>query len=253
MINNKELFNFDQDQEPSEPTNDLTSPEDSEFKFPIKLLYQIIIAFCCLILILVVSHSNYPLMKWINQRLHSAINTSMEDTFGRISKSGLIQMIITNADNLIRLEDITKNINSTEYSITEKEKKIFQNSVWLVQGSITKGYGWRYDPDNKIREFNSGVEMTAIPNAMVLAIADGVITEIKHQPKKGWEIKISHSDGWSSTYYYLGQVNVKIGQMVKAGDPIANIGRPNQEKGSIILLEIKNYDQPVDPLSILVS
>jgi murein DD-endopeptidase MepM/ murein hydrolase activator NlpD len=253
MMNNKDLYHFDQEQDSTELDPELTSPENSKFSFLTKLLHQTIIAICCLILILTFYHSKLPWLQWVSNRMHSAVNASQEDTFGRISSSKLFKTIITNATNLVRLEEITKGLAGQETLPKEQEKKIFSNSVWPVQGSITKGYGWRYDPANKTREFNSGVEITAVPDTSVLAIADGTIAEIKHQPGNGWEIVINHGDGWSSTYYYLGVVNAKVGQMVKAGDPIAQIGRPDQEKGPTLLLEIKDYDQPIDPLSLLVS
>ena len=142
--------------------------------------------------------------------MHSAVNSTMEDTFGRIGRLKLLKTMITNTNNLVRLEEITKSITNSEPSIKDQEKKIFINSVWPVQGSITKGYGWRYDPSSKVNEFNSGVEITAVPDTKVLAIADGTITEIKHQPSNGWEIVINHGDGWSSIYHYLGGVNAKL-------------------------------------------
>jgi murein DD-endopeptidase MepM/ murein hydrolase activator NlpD len=253
MINNKEIYQFDSEPDSTELEPELSSPEEPEATFPAKLLYQTIVSICCLILLLTISHSQLHWLQWVNERLHSAVNSSMEDTFGRIADSKLLKTIITNTNNLVRLEEITKSITNSEYSLKDQEKKIFINSVWPVQGSITKGYGWRYDPSNKVKEFNSGVEITAVPDTKVLAIADGTITEIKHQPSSGWQIVISHGGGWSSIYYYLGQVNAEVGQKVKAGDPIAQIGRPDQEKGPVLLLEIKEYDQPVDPLSLLVS
>jgi hypothetical protein len=255
MINNKELYSFGPEPGPAEPQTELNSQEEAytEFNFITKLLHQTIITVCCLILLLTISHVNMPWSRWIKDRIHFAIHSSQEMTFGRIGNSRLWQTMVTNAGNLVRLEEITKNLTEPEIAVTSPVKKIFLNSVWPVQGSITKGYGWRYNPVSKMREFNAGIEITAIPNTVVLAIADGTIGAIKHQPGMGWQIVINHGDGWSSYYYYLGLVNVMVGQKVKAGDPVAQISRPDQDKGPALLLEIKEYGQPVDPLSILVS
>jgi murein DD-endopeptidase MepM/ murein hydrolase activator NlpD len=253
MIRNSELYSLEPKKDSTELPPESHSSEDSNFKFLSTLLYQTIIATCSLIILLTLSRGNLPWFNWIKDRMHSAINASQADTFGRIGDSKLWHTIITNTGNLVRLEEITKKIADPGFEIKNQVSQVFLDSVWPVQGSITKGYGWRYDPIEKIKEFHTGIEISAAPDAIVLAVADGTITEIKHQPGTGWQIIISHADGWSSSYSYLGLVNVKVSQRVKAGDAIAQINRPDQDKGSILLLEIKEYDKSVDPLSLLAS
>ncbi|HBF38211.1 MAG TPA: hypothetical protein DDW50_12925, partial [Firmicutes bacterium] len=254
---------FDAETEPAEPTLESNSPEEPNFKLFSTLLYQTIITISCLILLLTFSHSRQPWLVWVKERMHAAITSSSANTFGKITNSKLWKSMIGNVGNLVRLEAITKNqfarqnvaddMDVTASLEKKQAHQVFQNSVWPVQGSIVKGYGWRYDVIRKTKNFQPGIEISALPDSTVLAVADGIITEIKHQPAQGWQIVVSHNNGWSSNYFYLGSVQVKIGQKVKAGDPIAQINRPDQEKGPILLLEIKDYDQSVDPLSLLAS
>ncbi|HBE77240.1 MAG TPA: hypothetical protein DDW65_05595 [Firmicutes bacterium] len=264
MIQNKELYSFDPELDPvsvstpnpdsdSDPNStstteqsELFAAEDSDFHFFNNLLYQTIVAICFLIMTLVISHSGLSWMNWACNRLHSAIETSQQETFGRISQSQLWKELIGNMSNLVRLEEITK-----KFEQPSSPKNIFTNSVWPIQGSITKGYGWQYDSDRKNRTFNSGIEITALPDTLVFAIADGTVSEVNHQAGRGWQLIINHGNGWSSSYNYLGLVKVKVGQTVKAGDTIAQISRPDQERGSILWFEIQEYDRPVDPLSVL--
>lgn len=251
MINNNDLYEFHEEQDSSEIEVETSQLGSLEYTYSNRLLYQTIISICCLIAILFISRSRLTPLQWADAHLHQAINASTEETFGHISDSKFFHSIISNASNLVRLEEITKGLSATENP--EPGLKIFRNSVWPVQGSIVKGYGWRYNPVNKIREFSSGVEISALPDAEVMAVADGTIIEINHQPETGWQIVINHGDGWCSIYHYLGQVKVKVGQLVKVGELIGEIGRPNQEKGPLLLLEIKKDDQVIDPLSVLVS
>ncbi len=263
MIENKDLYSFEQEIDSSEQNPESNSLDDSNFKFFSTLLYQTIIAFTCLILLLTLSHSNFQLLQWTRERMHTAINASSENTFGKITGSKLWKSMIASTGNLVRLEEITKNqftkdniFDNSDVAVSSENKharQIFQNLVWPVQGSIVKGYGWRYNTVHKTKEFQPGIEISAIPDSTVLAVADGIITEIKHQSEEGWKIVISHNGGWSSNYFYLGPVQVRVGQKVKAGDTIAQINRPDQDKGPILLLEIKEYDQSVDPLSLLAS
>jgi murein DD-endopeptidase MepM/ murein hydrolase activator NlpD len=263
MIENKDLYSFEPETDSTEETPESNSLEDSNYKFFTTILYQTIIAFTCLILLLTLSHSNFQWFQWAREKMHTAINASSENTFGKITNSKLWKTVIASTGNLVRLEEITKNqltkenfIENSDVTVSTEKKQSrpsFQNSVWPVQGSIVKGYGWRYDAIRKTKEFQPGIEISALPDSAVLAVADGTITEIKHQPEVGWEIVISHNNEWSSNYFYLGPVQVKVGQKVKAGETIAFINRPDQDKGPILMLEIKEYDKPVDPLSILAS
>jgi murein DD-endopeptidase MepM/ murein hydrolase activator NlpD len=264
MIYNKELYSFDSDPDPvsastpelnSTSTSTTDQPEsitadDSAFHFFNNLLYQTIVATCFLIMVLIISHSSLTWTNWAYNRLHSAVEATQQNTFGRISQSQLWQNLIGDMSNMVRLEEITKKFERESFP-RNYGGRVFLNSVWPVQGSITKGYGWQYNSDRKNRIFNSGMEITALPDTLVLAIADGTVSEIIHQTGRGWQLVINHGNGWSSSYNYLGLVKVKVGQKVKAGDTIAQISRPDQEQGSILWLEIKEYDRPVDPLSVL--
>ncbi|MGE5582639.1 MAG: M23 family metallopeptidase, partial [Bacillota bacterium] len=198
MIKNEELYDFQAEPNTTGPDTEPTPSAEPESRFPSKFLYQTIVSICCLILLLAVSSSQSPWLQWVGARIHSAVNTSMEDTFGRLSQSGFVRRLITNAGNLVRLEEITKTLSNQE--LGNPEATMFQRTVWPVQGSIIKGYGWRYNSANKTREFNSGVEITALPDAPVLAIADGTVSKIIHDPEDGWEIVLKHDEGWTSNY-----------------------------------------------------
>ncbi len=263
MIENKDLYSFEQETDSPEQAPESDSLDDSNFKLFSTILYQTIIAFTCLILLLTLSHSNYQWLRWARDKIHTAINASSENTFGRIANSRPWKSLLASTGNLVRLEEITKNQFSMEnpadtsdiaVSTGKKQtRQIFQNSVWPVQGNIVKGYGWRYDEIHQTKKFHPGIEISAQPGSTVLAVADGIISEVRHQPGEGWQIAINHSERWSSSYFYLGPVQVKVGQRVNAGDTIAQINRPDQDQGPILLLEIKEYAQSVDPLSLLTS
>lgn len=256
MIKNSELYDFDKEHSPTESDPDSSSIDESNLTeeamppFFIKLLFQSIVTIGCLILLLILTKSDFPWAQWAVKRFHYAVNASTEDTFGWISRTKLYQSIVTNAGNLVRVEEVAKNISPEN---TFKERQKLTNPVWPVQGNIIKGYGWRYNENQKTREFSTGILISATPGTPVMAIADGTIIRLNHQPEQGWEVIIDHGDGWSSVYHYLGNTNIAVGQVVKTGQPIAKIGRPGQEKGPILLLEIREYEQPIDPLSVLAS
>ena len=91
MINNNELYHFNSKPDSTKLDPQLTSPEDSDFSFFTKLIYQTIIAICCLILLLTFYHSNLPWLQWISNRMHSAVNAPKWKFLGRLGNTQLFK------------------------------------------------------------------------------------------------------------------------------------------------------------------
>jgi murein DD-endopeptidase MepM/ murein hydrolase activator NlpD len=251
MIDNKRLYEFNEEDDPVETDDGVRDQDGSGSGSPGRIIYQMITSVLCLILIIVICKSSLPWFQWARGRIHSAINASTEATFGRISNSPAVKSLLENGKNLVQLQEITKKFTNPNVSFQGME--VFQNSVWPVQGSITRGFGWGNQTSGHPGDFSSGVEISAPRGADVFAVAGGEIADISYQPQLGWQIVLNHGSGLKSIYHYLDQIRVKTGQTVKAGQIIAKIGGRDQGAGSKLFLELTRYEQPFDPLSVLVN
>ncbi|MGW3192677.1 M23 family metallopeptidase [Streptomyces ardesiacus] len=75
-------------------------------------------------------------------------------------------------------------------------------------------------------------------------------------PAYGNAIVIKHGNGTYSQYAHLSKINVKIGQVVKAGQSIAKSGNTGNSSGPHLHFEIRttpNYGSAVDPVAFLKS
>ena len=248
MINNNELYSFSETEEEitRESAEQVEEQPEQESVKPSKIIYQTITVFLSLILTIFVCKTDVPWSSWLRTQLHTAINASADSTFGQLWRIPAIHQIIQNSRNLIRLEHVT-DLSSPVSS--EPKKSFFRNSLWPpVTGSITKGFGWQYNPISRTNEFFKGVEISAMPGSSVYAVADGEIAEIDNRPQEGWRITINHGSGWKSVYSNLEQVVGSVGQQIKAGTIVAYMGKINN---TVLRLELYNVGKPVDPISVL--
>ena len=88
--------------------------------------------------------------------------------------------------------------------------------------SATHGFKWDVRPD-----VHSGIDVLAPVGYPVLAAADGKVTNseyLSEKRTKGIKITVAHSGNLVTQYHHLSASHVEIGQLVKRGDHIANVG-----------------------------
>lgn len=246
MIENRQLYSFDDDEKDLPP---IVVPDENEANpqnsFPLRLISHIITSFICLILVLILCETKLSGASWVRTKLHTAINASTEDTFGYLSNTQFIKNVVKNSGNLIHLEEITKNSTSKLFFPGLRAGDTFNFTIWPVQGRISQNFGWQENSNNNGRQFNQGIEFTTDQNTAVAAITDGEVISITENPKDGATIILGHGNGWISTYRLLDRIQVRVGQAVKEGGMMA------RTFGNKVILEIRHDDEPVDPLTVI--
>lgn len=101
---------------------------------------------------------------------------------------------------------------------------------------------------------HSGVDIASEMGTPVLAIADGVVSQVATDTMMGSIIKIRHEGGIESIYANLEEgTNLKVGDKLKAGDAVGKIGATALaeclEKPHLHLEVLKNGEH-IDPLSL---
>jgi murein hydrolase activator len=122
---------------------------------------------------------------------------------------------------------------------------------WPVRGQVLYQFG----PDRRpggVTLRRNGIGISAQPGTAVQAVGAGTVMVARPMEGFGPGVVLSHGGGYYSLYLYLGEIRVREGQDVAAGDVLGTVGR-GPEEGSHLYLQIHVPVQgrtptPVDPL-----
>ncbi|MEW6523220.1 MAG: M23 family metallopeptidase [Bacillota bacterium] len=117
--------------------------------------------------------------------------------------------------------------------------------TWPLNGPITSRFGWRR------LGWHNGVDIGAPMGTPIKAADGGMVTFAAAHGGYGNMIIIDHGerDGKQITtaYAHLSKFAVRVGQQVKAGDVIGNVGNTGRSTGPHLHFEVRIDGQPVDP------
>jgi len=116
---------------------------------------------------------------------------------------------------------------------------------WPSRGTLTSRFGWRY------RRHHDGIDVAAPWGTPIQAARDGMVIFTGWHGGYGKVVFISHGDGVVTVYGHASKLLVKIGDQVKQGQVIANVGCTGVCTGSHLHFEVRIDGQPVDPLKFL--
>jgi murein DD-endopeptidase MepM/ murein hydrolase activator NlpD len=153
---------------------------------------------------------------------------------------------------LLETEELERQVNLQIFKLEEElRKKIDPNSLplarrgileWPTQGAITQNYGCIHtafarrhypDCDNGRGGFHNGLDIAANYGAPIKAAENGKVIATGNAPYAyGVWVAVEHDNGLVTAYTHLSVRNVSVGQQVKRGDVIGNMGSTGLSTGS---------------------
>jgi murein DD-endopeptidase MepM/ murein hydrolase activator NlpD len=121
------------------------------------------------------------------------------------------------------------------------------NYIMPAKGVLTSGYGPRWG------RMHRGIDIAAPVGTTVVASAPGVIQ------KAGWNsggygklVEVRHSDGSVTRYAHNNRISSRVGQFVRQGEKIAEMGSTGRSTGSHTHFEIRPAGKgAVNPMGLL--
>jgi murein DD-endopeptidase MepM/ murein hydrolase activator NlpD len=120
-----------------------------------------------------------------------------------------------------------------------------------VQGALSSPYGYRVNPATGKTESHMGVDFTTPAGTPVYAPAKGEVVNTYEDATLGTVLLIKHAGGLQTRYGHLGQVTIKVGDVVDKGRQIATVGEATQKMGPHLHFETIVDGKMVDPLTLL--
>jgi len=111
------------------------------------------------------------------------------------------------------------------------------------------GYGMRIDPIYKTAKFHAGMDFSANIGTPIYATGDGVVKKAGWQSGYGKIIIINHGFGYETWYAHLNDYDVRVGQKVKRGEVIGEVGNTGKSTGPHLHYEVHLKGKVVNPVN----
>jgi len=118
---------------------------------------------------------------------------------------------------------------------------------------LTSTFGMRVDPYTNHRVMHKGVDFAADHGADVTAPADGVVVFVGYRGEYGKTVVIDHGFGMQTHYAHLSDYHVQVGQKVKRGQIVANVGKTGRTTGVHLHYEVRQNGIPQDPEKFILD
>ena len=123
---------------------------------------------------------------------------------------------------------------------------------WPLEGRIITRFGFEKHPDFDTVVENKGVEISpAAGKSLILAIHDGKVVYTDYFQGYGNLLIVDHGMTYYTLYGHCAEFLASVGDMVRAGQPVAVVGDTGSLKGECLYFEVRHKTRALDPLQWL--
>jgi murein DD-endopeptidase MepM/ murein hydrolase activator NlpD len=122
-----------------------------------------------------------------------------------------------------------------------------------VQGPVGSGFGFRADPFSGRAALHTGLDFPAESGTPILAAAGGVVLTSEYHPQYGHMVELDHGRGLVTRYAHSSKVMVKVGDLIKRGQVICQVGTSGRSTGPHLHFEVLVDGVPQDPAKFLAG
>ncbi|MBR0800897.1 peptidoglycan DD-metalloendopeptidase family protein [Bradyrhizobium jicamae] len=116
---------------------------------------------------------------------------------------------------------------------------------------FTSGFGVRTDPFLGRPAMHTGLDFRAQTGDPVRVTANGKVVSAGWAGGYGRMVEVDHGNGLSTRYGHLSEINVKVGEYVKIGQVIGEVGSTGRSTGPHLHYETRIDGEAVDPQKFL--
>lgn len=119
---------------------------------------------------------------------------------------------------------------------------------------INSYFGYRKHPVLLSYKYHNGIDIDCSTGTKIFSTANGFVEEVKIS-KFGYGnyVLINHKNGYKTKYAHLKEINVSVGDFVKANDLIGISGKSGLVTGPHLHYEIIKDDKHIYPIKIITN
>jgi murein DD-endopeptidase MepM/ murein hydrolase activator NlpD len=151
----------------------------------------------------------------------------------------LTQSVDDRADKLMALETLLMQ--------NQLSRGLLPSSMPIVDGWYTSNFGWRVDPFSGKSAMHEGVDFMSPPGTPIHASAGGVVVYSDTHPEYGNMVEVDHGNDIVTRYAHASRLLVKVGQVVRRGDKIAEVGSTGRSTGNHLHFEVRYKGMAQNP------
>jgi len=123
---------------------------------------------------------------------------------------------------------------------------------WPLEGRIITPFGFEKHPDFETVVMNKGVEISpARDKSLILSVHAGKVVFADYFQGYGNLLIVDHGMTYYTLYGHCSEFMAAVGDMVRAGQPLALVGDSGSLKGECLYFELRYKTKALDPLQWL--
>jgi len=152
------------------------------------------------------------------------------------------------------ISDLEVDIHQIDQYLLDQDSFVKSTPTLLpARGWITSYYGHRASPYSGRVKMHEGLDIGGDIGTPIIAPADGIVTYSGEKPGFGILVQLDHGYGLETIFAHAKSSKVKLGEKVKRGTTIAQVGNTGISTGPHLHYEIRVNGTPVDPLYYILD
>lgn len=130
-------------------------------------------------------------------------------------------------------------------------KKMLTVSAPVSSGWYSSNFGWRVDPFTGKKAMHEGVDWVVPYGTPIHAAASGIVVYAGMHPQFGNLVEIDHGNDILTRYAHASKLFVKVGQVVKRGQLVSQVGSTGRSTGNHLHFEVRFKGLAQNPVRFL--
>lgn len=157
--------------------------------------------------------------------------------------NGLTHTVNDRSDKLQALETLLLQ--------SQLSRKLLPSFSPINDGWASSNFGWRMDPFTGVHAMHEGVDFVVEAGTAIRASAGGVVAYSDYHPQYGNMIEIDHGNDIVTRYAHASRLLAKVGQVVRRGEKIAEVGSTGRSTGNHLHFEVRYKGIAQNPVRFL--